>query len=304
MDMACESQTIAPFYEDLSQPLRPRLDRMQTDSPTDPLFQNGLLSSIPASPSVMTDPSPGLAPDCFDFRRTPATSTSTSPGLQPNVFDFRPRQLSNVGDDRPKELASRHVPKRSQTMGANKGTCRGCQNVIASYQKSVSSADGRLTGKYHKECFVCHSCKSLFATADFYVLQDLPYCAHHYHELNGTLCVGCGNGIEGQYLESNNSNKISTSSKFHAHCLACTTCRCPLRDDYFEFNGKVYCERDAFRAASPHTSRSQYDTAPSRPSPLSQGMLRADSEAGAKKFPERRTTKLMTMGENGNLNLF
>jgi hypothetical protein len=33
-------------------------------------------------------------------------------------------------------------------------------------------------------------------------------------------------------------------------------------------------------------------------------MLRADSEAGAKKFPERRTTKLMTMGENGNLNLF
>lgn len=302
MDMTHESQSVAPFSEELPQPLRPRLDRMPTDSPTDPLFQNGLLSSIPASPSAMTDPSPGLASNSFDFGQSPATSTSASPGPQASGFDFRPRQLSNAGDDRPKQLASRHVPKRSQTMGANKGTCRGCQNTIASYQKSVSSADGRLTGKYHKECFVCHSCKSLFATADFYVLQDLPYCAHHYHELNGTLCVGCGNGIEGQYLESN-SNKISKSSKFHAHCLACATCRCPLRDDYFELNGKVYCERDAFRAASPHTSRSQYDTAPSRPSPLSQGMLRADSEAGARKFPERRTTKLMTMGENGNLNL-
>lgn len=302
MQATQENQAVAPFSEDLPKPLRPRLPRMQTDSPTDPLFQNGLLSSIPASPSAMTDPFPGLFPDGFDFRQLPASSTNASPGLQLTGFDFRPRQMSNAGDDRPKQLASRHMPKRSQTMGANKGTCRGCQNTIASYQKSVSSADGRLTGKYHKECFVCHSCKSPFATADFYVLQDLPYCAHHYHELNGTLCVGCGTGIEGQYLESNNSNKVSTSSKFHAHCLACATCRCPLRDDYFEFNGRVYCERDAFRAASPHTSRSQYDTAPSRPSPLSQGMLRADSEASARRFPERRTTKLM-MIENGNLNI-
>jgi hypothetical protein len=301
LHVAHENPAINPFSTDLPQPLRPRLPRMQTDSPTDPLFQNGLLSPIPASPSVMMDPSPGLASDGFDFRQAPAISPNASPGPQQDAFKFRPRQMSNAGDDRPKQLTSRHVPKRSHTMGANKGTCRGCQNTIASYQKSVSSADGRLTGKYHKECFACHTCKSPFATADFYVLQDLPYCAHHYHELNGTLCVGCGKGIEGQYLESNN-NKISTSSKFHAHCLACATCRCPLRDDYFEFNGKVYCERDAFRAASPHTSRSQYDTAPSRPSPLSQGMVRADSEAGAKKFPERRTTKLMSM-ENGNLNI-
>lgn len=301
MDLTREGQAPGPFSENSPQRLRPRNPRMQTDSPTDPLFQNGLLSSIPPSPSIPTDAFPGLASTGFDFLQSPPTSTDASPGL-PSGFDFRPRQMSSAGEDRPKKLASRHVPKRSQTMGANKGTCRGCKKTIASSQKSVSSADGRLTGKYHKECFVCHSCKSPFATADFYVLRDLPYCAHHYHELNGTLCVGCGQGIEGQYLESN-INKSTTSGKFHAQCLTCATCRCQLRDDYFEFNGKVFCERDAFRAASPHTSRSQYDTAPSRPSPLSQGMLRADSEAGARKFPERRTTKLMTMGVNGTLNV-
>lgn len=304
MDMTRESQATTSLSSDLPQPLRPRLPRMQTDSPTDPLFQNGLLYSIPSSPSSNADATPGAAFNGFDFGPSPSASAGVSAGPASNGYDFRPRQMSNVEEERPKQFQPRHIPQRSQTMGANKGTCRGCNKIIASNQKSVSSADGRLTGKYHKECFVCHSCKSSFPTADFYVLRDHPYCADHYHELNGTLCVGCGKGIEGQYLESN-TNKSSTSRKFHAHCLTCATCRCQLRDDYFEFNGRVYCERDAFRAASPVTSKSQYDTAPSKPSPLSQGMLRADSGAGvgAKRFPERRTTKLMMIGENGNLNV-
>jgi len=302
MDTTRDVHVISPFSSNSPQPLRPRLLRLQTDSPTDPLFQNGLLSSIPPSPSRNADASSGLASNGFDFRQTPSTSTAASPGPVLNGFDFRPRQMSSAGGERPKQFQARHVPQRSQTMGANKGTCRGCNKIIASNQKSVSSADGRLTGKYHKECFVCHSCKSPFPTADFYVLRDHPYCAHHYHELNGTLCVGCGKGIEGQYLEGN-TNNATTSKKFHAQCLTCATCRCQLRDDYFEFNGCVYCERDAFRASSPLTSKSQYDTAPSRPSPLSQGMLRADSDAAARRFPERRTTKLMMMGTNGNLNV-
>jgi LIM domain len=302
MDTTRDGRAIRPFSSNLPQPVRPRPPRLPTDSPTDPLFQNGLLSSIPPSPSTNADASLGLASNGFDFRQSPSTSTAASPGPVLNGFDFRPRQMSSAGGERPKQFQARHVPQRSQTMGANKGTCRGCDKTIASNQKSVSSADGRLTGKYHKECFVCHSCKSLFPTADFYVLRDHPYCAHHYHELNGTLCVGCGKGIEGQYLEGN-TNNASTSKKFHAQCLTCAICRCQLRDDYFEFNGRVYCERDAFRASSPLTSKSQYDTAPSRPSPLSQGMLRADSDAAARRFPERRTTKLMMMGTNGNLNI-
>src|SRR6201999_3878201 len=77
-------------------------------------------------------------------------------------------------------------------LAPNKGVCRGCSQLILAGQKSVSSADGRLTGRYHKKCFVCQACKTSFPTAEFYVHNDHPYCAHHYHELENSLCATCG----------------------------------------------------------------------------------------------------------------
>ncbi|MCJ1251078.1 hypothetical protein MMC30_008309 [Trapelia coarctata] len=155
------------------------------------------------------------------------------------------------------------TPARRPTT-ANKGQCRGCGEIIQG--KSVSSADGRLTGRFHKQCFVCKTCKEPFQTADFYVLQNNPYCAWHYHELNGSLCKTCDRGIEGQYLET------EVKQKFHPHCFTCQDCRKILRDDYFELNGKVFCEQHAFRAAN-------------EPSLLGPG----------RRHPERRTTRLMMM---------
>ena len=104
------------------------------------------------------------------------------------------------------------TPTRRPTT-ANKGNCRGCGEVIQG--KSVSSADGRLTGRYHKQCFVCHTCQGPFQTADFYVIDNHPYCARHYHVLNGSLCKTCDRGIEGQYLET------EVKQKFHPHCFTC-----------------------------------------------------------------------------------
>ena len=103
---------------------------------------------------------------------------------------------------------------------AKKGNCRGCGEVIQG--KSVSSADGRLTGRYHKQCFVCQTCKEPFQTADFYVIENNPYCARHYHELNGSLCKTCDRGIEGQYLET------EVKQKFHPHCFTCQVRRSGL----------------------------------------------------------------------------
>lgn len=158
------------------------------------------------------------------------------------------------------EPSARHPPT------ANKGNCRGCGDLI--HGKSVSSADGRLTGRYHKLCFVCQTCQQAFQTADFYVMNNQPYCARHYHELNDSLCTNCDRGIEGQYLET------ELQQKFHPHCFSCQECHIILRDDYFEFNGKTLCEQHAFGAA--HTST---------PSSLGPG----------RRFPERRTTRLMMM---------
>ena len=102
---------------------------------------------------------------------------------------------------------------RRRLAPGRKGNCRGCGEVIIG--KSVSSADGRLTGRYHKQCFVCTTCREPFPTNDFYVIDNSPLCARHYHEQNGTMCLSCDRGIEGQYLET------ETKQKFHSHCFAC-----------------------------------------------------------------------------------
>jgi hypothetical protein len=149
----------------------------------------------------------------------------------------------------------------------SKGNCKGCSEPIKG--KSVSSADGRLTGRYHKQCFVCTTCSEPFQTSTFYVIKDAPYCERHYHKLNGSVCTTCDTGIEGQYLES------ERKQKFHPGCLTCADCKRSLRNDYFEMNERVYCERDAFRRAQ-------------------QGRFLGPS-GGASNRMERRTTRLMIM---------
>ena len=119
----------------------------------------------------------------------------------------------------------------------SKGDCRACGKAIIG--KCLSSSDGKLTGKYHIECFVCTDCKSSFSSSDVHVLNDRPYCEHDYHYRNGSLCGSCQNGIEGQYVED------EELYKYHVGCFCCRDCGQPLSDGYFEVDGYVYCEKDA-----------------------------------------------------------
>ena len=197
------------------------------------------------------------------IRNRPPAATSPDEQIVP---PFVP-QMNNLSVSPAPPAHSRYPePSARRPPTANKGNCRGCGDLI--HGKSVSSADGRLTGRYHKRCFVCQTCQQPFQTADFYVMNNQPYCARHYHELNDSLCTNCDRGIEGQYLET------ELQQKFHPHCFSCQDCHKILRDDYFEFNGKTLCEQHAFGAA--HTST---------PSSLGPG----------RRFPERRTTRLMMM---------
>lgn len=98
----------------------------------------------------------------------------------------------------------------------SKGPCRGCGEQIIG--KSISSADGRLTGRYHKQCFSCQTCREPFRSAEFYVMDNLPYCERHYHELNNSLCAVCDRGIEGPCLEA------GRQERFHPACFTCYVC--------------------------------------------------------------------------------
>jgi hypothetical protein len=267
-----EEERVRESPVDLEPPRAP-VPLFSPDSPTDPAISQGSLSLVPDTPIPDTPDPPEFPSD------PPMPRSATTP----------PRKAS----PRPK------------------GRCRGCGEMIKG--KSVSSADGRLTGRYHRGCFVCHYCYVPFRTADFYVLDDRPYCGQHYHELNGSLCTTCNTGIEGQYLETleRRGRGEADRRKFHPDCLRCRACRVLLKGDYFEWNGQVFCERDAQRAAcappSPYRPRR-----PTLPSPLSQSHHypppSPDGRAGRRppgppgpppywpgprRFPERRTTRLM-----------
>ncbi|RMZ71209.1 lim domain-containing [Pyrenophora seminiperda CCB06] len=182
------------------------------ESPLDPAIQMGAISPRTREPSPARDPAE-------------VSGSESAP-----IATYEPRQADVR---RPKPVS--------------KGNCRGCSEPIIG--KSVKDSSGRLSGRYHKHCFVCRTCSDPFPTAEFYVYENSPYCEHHYHKLNGSLCGACNRGIEGQYLETD------TSQKFHPRCFTCTTCRIVLRDGYFEVSGRRYCDRHAQSAAAPPRSR-------------------------------------------------
>lgn len=213
--------------------------------------------TIPDIEPYLPTLSPVVSPD--DYLVSSFDSQTHS---QPHSHNFR---LSPAPPRARKPVSSGSAPHRSRP--PDKGPCRGCGELIIG--KSVSSADGRLSGRYHKGCFVCKTCNNVFQTADFYVIQNHPYCGRHYHELNNSLCQGCDRGIEGQYLET------QTRRKFHSYCFTCQDCHKILREDYFEWNGRTLCEQHAFKAAQQPSS--------------------ALGIGGGRRYPERRTTKLMTM---------
>ncbi|EPS96800.1 hypothetical protein FOMPIDRAFT_136545 [Fomitopsis schrenkii] len=118
--------------------------------------------------------------------------------------------------------------------------CRRCNKTIE--KQAVSSSDGQLKGKYHRECFNCHKCHKPFPDKTFYVLDGKPFCAYHYHEANRSLCAAasCGQPIEGPCAVSH------AGQRYHPEHLLCEHPRCTERlVEYWEVDGRMLCERHA-----------------------------------------------------------
>lgn len=139
--------------------------------------------------------------------------------------------------------------------------CRRCNSTIE--KQAVSSSDGQLKGKYHRECFNCHTChvrpssssplppirivcsrlaQKPFPDKSFYVFDGKPFCAYHYHEANNSLCAAasCGQPIEGPCAVSH------AGHRYHPEHLLCEDARCAERlVEYYEVDGRMLCERHA-----------------------------------------------------------
>jgi hypothetical protein len=247
----------------------------QRRQPSDTSKFEGLTSKVQASTthSMPEESSSGSSPEEEQFPgailplSVDRSLLSPESPMDPAIQSGRLSPVPVRNPARTPESVSPPKEKPIRRPTTSKGNCKGCGEAIKG--KSVSSADGRLTGRYHKQCFVCKTCSEPFQTATFYVIKDEPYCERHYHKLNGSVCATCNKGIEGQYLES------ERKQKFHPNCLTCSDCKQTLRHDYFERDGRVYCEFDAFRRAQ-------------------QKRFLGPGVKGSERM-ERRTTRLMMM---------
>lgn len=149
----------------------------------------------------------------------------------------------------PRSVIDPDVPCfRSSIAKASPGTgsCRKCHDEVKQgsrgLTKAIFSRSGELSGQWHRGCFGCSydNCGIMFnKQVTPYVLLDNPFCHHHYHLLNDTLCSLCAMGIEGECIEN------ELKQKWHTHCLKCSRCSENITDDYFCVNNEIYCSKDA-----------------------------------------------------------
>lgn len=121
--------------------------------------------------------------------------------------------------------------------------CRRCNLPIE--KQAISSSDGQLKGKYHKDCFNCHICHKSFPDKTFYVFDGRPLCAYHYHEANDSLCAAapCGQPIEGPCAVSH------AGDRYHPEHLLCEHSGCHEKlEEYWEVDGRMLCELHARHA--------------------------------------------------------
>lgn len=204
------------------------------DIPEMPAFTAPADKSLPTAPAELSE----SKSDITFVPRPPSDANSEQADdddddLVENWIDSR-----LTTDVSPKAFATSNLASPS----SNPLECRRCRNLIK--QSKIRSADGKLSGVYHPECFHCCSCLKNLRHEVFYVLDDQPYCYQHYHEKCDTFCIQCEGGIEGIYREAN-------SRKYHLECFTCAhvdsagnTCATQL-DEYFDFGDRPFCENHA-----------------------------------------------------------
>lgn len=107
--------------------------------------------------------------------------------------------------------------------------CAGCNEVI---KGECITAFGQ---RWHPEHFNCQYCHEPFKDGAFFEYQGKPYCELHYHQMNGSLCSGCGKAVGSRSL-------TALGRKWHPEHFVCAFCMNPLAGTSFkEGKGKPYC---------------------------------------------------------------
>ena len=130
--------------------------------------------------------------------------------------------------------------------------CRGC--LESSVAKKCARCSKPITGKvikaldqsWHPECFTCKACGK--ALGKFAQKDGQPYCRQDYLRLFGTVCAGCGEGIEGKVV----STGVEGASKYHPECFKCGMCSKQIVGPFVcGASGQVLCSTECAQQVAP-----------------------------------------------------
>lgn len=114
--------------------------------------------------------------------------------------------------------------------GRSRGTCYHCRQPI--YDECMQA----LGRTYHPEHFMCGSCNNPLGTGSFFELAGQAHCQRCYQLQFCPKCAHCNQAITDRCV-------TALDKKWHTHCFVCTQCTSPFQGNFFERDGRPYCDK-------------------------------------------------------------
>ncbi|KAK2722982.1 four and a half LIM domains protein 5-like isoform X2 [Artemia franciscana] len=111
-----------------------------------------------------------------------------------------------------------------------------CQKCSKNILNEVLKYDG---GAYHKDCFVCHTCRLTLAGKKFMKHDGNLVCTDCYSKSYAKTCHSCTKAVMGDVI-------VFEDKHWHKDCFVCHTCNSSLAGNKFLKSGEhLKCEKCA-----------------------------------------------------------
>jgi hypothetical protein len=148
----------------------------------------------------------------------PGSSSRAPAGSVSRFDDLMTTVTADMSD-----LSSPHGSK-------SRGVCYHCRQPI--YDECMQA----LGRTYHPEHFMCGSCNNPLGTGSFFELAGQAHCQRCYSIQFCPKCAHCNQAITDRCV-------TALDKKWHVHCFVCTQCTSPFQGNFFERDGRPYCDK-------------------------------------------------------------
>jgi hypothetical protein len=115
--------------------------------------------------------------------------------------------------------------------------CARCEeSIVGEYIEALDA-------EWHPRCFVCEGCGKALS-GGFLEREGKPYHEACFHESFSPRCAGCGKPLARPYI-------TALGRAWHPAHFRCERCGKPFNGEFFEHEGKAYCEADYHQLFSP-----------------------------------------------------